>query len=234
MEEATARIILFAVSGVGVVVWAAGLRFVQAAYRARATEQRLAAEQFELDGPPPQNCVFGSAEVEGEPAALAARAAAVLAQQGTPPTGQVKILRRTDREVAFEGAGPGSEGTHGGQIIRRGQLQFTPLGSARTRIDYAVEVAGGRGLLVGGVVCVVLGAAALIAGFVTMNILVVPNPNPAVRGQTLQMLQISHFLWPPFLFGALYRRRYTVVRAHFDTLIHNLPYLADEAPGPGR
>ena len=79
----------------------------------------------------------------------------------------------------------------------------------------------------GAAIFLVLGVIALVTGFVLVNTLVVPNRDPAVRGQTLQMLQVGHFLWPPFLFGGLYRRQYTAVRARFDTLIHNLPYYED-------
>jgi len=39
------------------------------------------------------------------------------------------------------------------------------------------------------------------------------------------MGQVIHFLWPPFLFGGLYRRVQTHVRNTFDSLVHNLPYL---------
>jgi hypothetical protein len=51
----------------------------------------------------------------------------------------------------------------------------------------------------------------------------VTSPDPATRMQTLQMLQIVHFLWPPFLFGGLYRAGRGALRANLDTLLHNLP-----------
>jgi len=38
------------------------------------------------------------------------------------------------------------------------------------------------------------------------------------------MLQVVHFLWPPFLFGGLYRRGRSAVREAFEVMIHNLPY----------
>jgi hypothetical protein len=51
------------------------------------------------------------------------------------------------------------------------------------------------------------------------------SPVAAVRGQTLQMLQVMHFLWPSFLFGALYRTRGRGMAAQLEALIHNLPFL---------
>jgi hypothetical protein len=55
----------------------------------------------------------------------------------------------------------------------------------------------------------------------------VSAPEPAVRWQTLQMLQVVHFLWPPFLFGALYRRGMKEVTAQFEAVAYNLPYYGD-------
>jgi len=41
------------------------------------------------------------------------------------------------------------------------------------------------------------------------------------------MFQAVHFLWPPFLFGALYRRRHTAVQSTLELAVHNLPYYGD-------
>src|SRR5262249_33300367 len=48
--------------------------------------------------------------------------------------------------------------------------------------------------------------------------------------QTFQMAQAVHFLWPPFLFGALYRQGRRAA-AQFEALAHNLPYYEVEPPG---
>jgi len=85
----------------------------------------------------------------------------------------------------------------------------------------------GRGLLWWGASFQLLGLIALAVGFWLIRTYVVPDPDPAVRGQTVQMAQAVHFLWPPFLFGALYRRGYKALRTALDTLVHNLPYYGD-------
>ena len=82
-------------------------------------------------------------------------------------------------------------------------------------------------MLVGGAAVLMLGLIALVVGFLVMQTYVISSPNPAVRGQVFQMCQVVHFLWPPFLFGGLYRKKFSVVRAGFDTLVHNLPYCGD-------
>jgi hypothetical protein len=48
-------------------------------------------------------------------------------------------------------------------------------------------------LLFGLAPLVLVGVAAALWNYVA------PNPNPAVRWQALQILQICHVLWPPFL-----------------------------------
>jgi len=223
MNAETAQFVLFAVTGVGAVVWVAGLRFLVASHRAGKNPP---VERFGL-AERPENLIAGTAEVEGRPAELAAKAASVMARENVGTIGMLKILERTDDRVAFEAVGPGQSGGSRGQFVGRGQLRFSPAARGRTRIDYAVEVSGGRGLLLGGAIFQVLGLVALVAGFWLIRTYIIPNQDPAIRGQTFQMLQVVHVLWPPFLFGGLYRGRHTAVRTAFDTLVHNLPYHAD-------
>ena len=45
---------------------------------------------------------------------------------------------------------------------------------------------------------------AFVVGFWAIHTYVVPNPQ--IRGQTIQIVQLVHFLWPPFLFFGLRRR----------------------------
>ena len=46
----------------------------------------------------------------------------------------------------------------------------------------------------------------------------------ALDWQTFQMLQAIHFLWPPFLFGYLYRKWWSAAGAALETMVHNLPH----------
>jgi hypothetical protein len=69
------------------------------------------------------------------------------------------------------------------------------------------------------------GLVALVTGAWAVYTFLASSPVPAARWQTFQMLQAGHFLWPPFLSGALYRRGTTAVAAQFQALAHNLPYL---------
>ncbi len=225
MNAETARLVLFAITAVALVVWVIGLRFLLWSAKVPGRSDGGQDERFGPDQPTPKNLVVGNAEVEGQAADLLAKATSALASQAMGALGQFRILERTDDCVTFEGSGPSHGSKSGGQIIRRGQFQFTPLGSGRTAIDYAVDVSSGRGLLIVGAVVQVLGLIAIIVGFLLIHTLVIPDPKPAVRGQVFQMIQVVHFLWPPFLFGGLYRFRHRQVRDGLKTFVHNLSYI---------
>ena len=220
MSVETAETIVYAVAGIGIVVWFAGLRFMMSAARLPRVMRDTATENFDATGPLPENVVADSAEVAGNAAELARKAASLLASRMLGQMGQLKILEADDEHVVFDGM----DHALPHQGVGRGQLRFTSVSANQSTVTYAVVASGGKGLLIGGVVCVVLGALALSVGFWLITIYVVAHPNPGVRGQACQMVQTVHFLWPPFLFGSLYRRRYTVVRNTLDAFIHNLPY----------
>src|SRR5689334_24992646 len=98
MDIETARILLAAITAAGAVVWLIGLRFLTASARRR----RGAAPPEVIDGAGPDgeghaDWLTGSAEVEGEPGALASKAAAVLAKS----FGTIKIMEKTDDRVRF-------------------------------------------------------------------------------------------------------------------------------------
>jgi len=70
----------------------------------------------------------------------------------------------------------------------------------------------------------VLGLIAIVVGYWAIATYVIPSPDPGVRWQAVQMVQAVHFLWPPFLFGARYRRSVREVTAQFQALANNLPF----------
>ena len=219
MNSATAEIVLYGITGVGAVVWCFSLRFLLNSRRGRPAKP---ADRFSTTKPTPNNVIQGSAEVEGEPGELTVRAAASLAKGICLQIGQLKILERSDERVAFEGPGPGGQSL--GQIIKRGEIRFRRASRGRTDIGYDVEISRGQWLFIGGAICQILGLVALAVGFLLIHLLVVKSQDPQVRWQTVQMVQVVHFLWPPFLFGGLYRMHHRVVSRAFETLVHNLPY----------
>jgi hypothetical protein len=107
----------------------------------------------------------------------------------------------------------------------RGEVVFRASGANRTRAEFAIDTGASRGLLLTGSTFLVLGLIALVVGFVVVKTFAVDNVHPAARAQSVQMLQCIHFLWPPWLFGLLYRRGQGVLRDALTVLLGNLPYL---------
>jgi hypothetical protein len=238
MDSSTAELVLYGITAVSVVVWMAGLRFLLSSLCGRKkTVEGLAdpAEQARA------NLAYGSVEVECSASELSSRAAALLAAKS------MLICERTDEKIVFEtpkefvaeGAAcepmtpsfPASVNQLGMQKRTgrlpsiHGQLHFTPLSSGKTRVDYAIAVPRVRLFLILGYVFEALGILAIITGFSVIYFFVIPSPDTAVRWQTLQMIQVIHFLWPPFLFAYIYRKSASIIRVQFDTFIHNLPFL---------
>jgi hypothetical protein len=52
-----------------------------------------------------------------------------------------------------------------------------------------------------------------------------PNPDPTFRWQSIQILQVVHVLWPPFLIAHLHGK---FVKA-MQTFVNNLPILLEVA-----
>jgi hypothetical protein len=220
MNLDTAHVFLYAIAATATVVWLVALQFLWNTTHRAATPAGFMEEDDDGLGAPGDAMVRGSSEVAGQPAELSAKAAAHLAQHGAATLGPVRILDQSPNRVAFE-ALPNM----GGRFVRHGVLEFQALDSERTRIDYAVTIPRRNGLLIAAWIVQMLGLVVLIIGFVVIHEWVASHPNPSIRWQSLQMLQVSHFLWPPFLLAGLYRRVQTHVRNTFDTLVSNVPYL---------
>ncbi len=224
MSIETAQLVLYSITTAGVVLWLSALLFFMWATKA---DKQPVADRFDFSEAERQPGVSGSVEIEGRPEELAARAVSVLVKETAAPITPLKILDKTDDRISFEGVSRPSTRGGMGQCVRRGELRFRPVGHDRTQVEFDVELAGGKVLLVLGVIFVILGLIGLAVLFWVLRTCVVPSEKPSVRGQVFQMFQACQLLWEPFLFGGLYRFRYRVVRLAFDALIHNLPYHDD-------
>jgi hypothetical protein len=94
------------------------------------------------------------------------------------------------------------------------------------RVDYSLDAAElGANLRSITALVLGLGSCAIVAAAVLFPLVVIPSENPAIRGQTAQVLQLVHFLWPPFLLSFQARRARTAATEHAMDLMSNLPYL---------
>jgi hypothetical protein len=227
VDAEIAQIVLGVIVAGAVAAWLIGLRFLLSSARKGESSEDASHGLVDDGKASPTRRLAGGAEVDGEPGSLSARAALLLANGTGVPFVPVKIVEKTDNHIRFEviGSGGGSPSAVG--WFREGLLSFTPLGQKRTRVEWAVELADRDWLLWLGGLFQVVGFIALVAGSWAIYTFVVLSPDPSLRWQTFQMLQVSHFLWPPFLFGALYRQGRQVIAARFEALAHNLPYVGD-------
>ena len=169
--------------------------------------------------------IAGSAQVEGRPEELALKAASLLAQGSQPMLGPVRIVERGPRHVAFCGIEGDFQGHNPGRWLRAGVLRFTPASAEATTIDYRLQIRISGWLIWLAFVFQLLGLVAIVTGFTLINGLVLPSRDPAIRTQAVQMVQVVHLLWEPFLFAGLYGRVRTVLHAAVETLVCNLPYI---------
>lgn len=217
MSPEIAQQVVIGITLVGAAVWLFALMFLVKS--SRATKP---AADATFDEPSPQNMLTGHAESSGDAKALSSKAAEVLAK-GT--LGPVRIVEKSDDRITFERTQPVMGRQPPGRWFRRGELRFTRLGQNRTQIEWLVEPGNFRWLLRAGGIILVLGLVALAVGCWAMLRFVATSHEPAVRWQSLQMLQVSHLLWPPFLFGGLYRRGMNGLASEFQALANNLPHL---------
>jgi hypothetical protein len=224
VEPDISKLIVIVIAAVGAIIWLAGLSVMARATRDRRARAQEAAARFEIEDAAAGGMIVGEADVPGRPEELSEKLARLLARDGMGPLGPVKIVACDRTELVFEpaGASTGSPGNTPAGIYR-GRFRFSPKASL-TRIEYAIESPTGRVLIALGWLFVALGFAALVGGCWAMFAYVLPSPDPNVRGQAFQMVQVVHFLWPPFLFAALARQPARWITARIDALVNNLPY----------
>lgn len=173
MDEQTAKIVIAAGSGVGVLFWLAALAMYR---KLAAAENRRRFESIVKDRQPAET-------LDG------------LLKQSQLFSPQARLERPTENRLAVTQAGITLE------------LEATRQG-ADTRLTAIVDDSTlthwfqtGMGALVLIVMPIVIGGvAAALWHFVP------PSKEPGMRWQSVQIVQIVHVLWPPFLVYFIWRR----------------------------
>jgi len=215
MSSETAQTVLVIICVVAAVVWLTGLWFLLSSFRSGSPASGQMEEDFGSGESPSKDWARGRVEIEAPIQGLADKAAAALVKLSS---GAISVSDKTQDRLSFKRVGPPMAG-----LPERGEIQLSSLGSNRTQADYAIEQRGYVGLLWGGAIFQALGLIALVAGGWAVYEYCVLSPNPELRAQSLQMIQICHFLWPPFLFGGLYRARRRIQVNQMWFLLRNLP-----------
>jgi hypothetical protein len=93
------------------------------------------------------------------------------------------------------------------------------------RVEYSLDASPlGARYRVTTLILLGLGAAAILAAAVLFPTLILTSDNPGVRGQTAQVVQLVHLLWPPFLLTYQARRARSLATEDTLDLMSNLPY----------
>jgi hypothetical protein len=208
VSHETARLIHLVALGAGVLVWLVALRFHFRAFR----------RTDDLD---PEVLAGGEEEVAAPRGAVRDRVVEALRSGGSSPFSSVLIEEATDRRIA--GRASALPAGHSGRRLAF-EIELTDQGSA-TRGAWRVRGSGSSGLKVAsGVFVFLLAPAALAAAAFLIPAYILKSDDPSVRGQALQTLQVVHFLWPPFLFGALYRRNARMVGTMLENVLRNAAF----------
>jgi len=193
MSTQAASILVLAVTAVGAVLW---LVAVARALRIR----RLGAGPIE----------GGEALVEGDAEKVSGRITEALLAGTVLPLVPLRIVSSGPEGVRFRssvGASmlPFTAGIEGEYAISR-------AGEGRVRVRIGTNrAAQKRGAAVGLLICLLAGLPLLVGLPILLFVLVVPSPIPAVRWQAVQVVQMVHALWPPFLFVWLGTRNQRLV-----------------------
>lgn len=196
MSEETARIIVYAIAGLGTVIWLVALFMAKRAFASPvrldagpAVPQQERQEKNELETANTQHTW-----VEGTIDQLMPK---LVRQVTTSASADGMILERTTDTLVFEVNSPAGSN----QLSRfRALVRFHQVQPNQCEMVYTLENQSPAYLPIVAGLFLVLGATAIIVTVGAMEAWVIPNPNMGVRGQVFQTFQIVHLIWPPFLF----------------------------------
>ncbi len=218
MVTSPALLILVVITAIAATVWLFSFRYL-------VNSPVVAARRVydELDPAPviptfdaSATRIVGAAEVEGDFRDNSRRLASVLARDGVLPASPVQILERSDQRITFRTAADANK--------PRGEIVLVGKGSHQTTLDYAVDYPALNTFLRAAWTLQAVSLIALAVGFWAVRTYVITSNNPAIKWQSIQMIQIVHLIWPPFMLGYRYRAGYKLVRTKLDMMLVNLPH----------
>lgn len=232
VDQSGMEITLYAILGTALAIWIVSVWLTSLSFRNTRVRRAPGDERFGFEAPPVQprgvessRSLEGSLEVPGASSQLCDRFVKCLVHSNPsqlirgPGMGLVRILDRTGDVVRFES-------NHSGRVgVFDVTVQFQDQESGQTRIDYEIRTASGTWMLYAAVVAEGLGLVAIVTAWWLISTYVLNNPRPDIRWQTIQAVQVAHFLWPPFLFLGLQRHRRRYGQSVLEAILTNLPYI---------
>jgi hypothetical protein len=230
MTVETADLVLYIITGIACIIWMIAFRVLWGMDHPRSQRQlaqREEADQYDVrqDSSSRRDAdsqlvsiALGKTQVAGNFEELSLR----LARQVALRLPAAKIVSQTANELVL---GPTAAGRWLG--FERIDVRFLPLGENLTEVEHNVWQRPPRAprwawFLSG------LGLVVIVVAYLFIKAFVVSHPNAAIRWQTVQMVQVIHFLWPPMLARIPAKASKTAGKAVagvLEGMITNLPYV---------
>lgn len=173
----------------------------------------------------------GRRTVRGQMETVSRAIARAILGQNIPGTfsPMFQITERTSERVVVKKDGPIVCNQPPSMQFSEVEFDLRPVGESTVEVEYRIQYGQLRkrcrtialGIILG------LGLPVLLGVGLLLWLLVVNHPDQNVRWQVMQTLQISHVLWPPFLFI----HRYNSSRKHSRTFVSNMLMMAELADG---
>jgi|GEM_PF-6068248 len=233
MSVQAAQITIVAIAAISLVAWSLAFRFLQ-------RSERICRGKAEKDDDPferPQT--FGAELPQADDPYIitgerVVKIAAKKLAEGMPPRlldqtqmlGQVRLVSVTENQIDFEVLVRDRANMKSKRhVLLTGQITFEPISVSQTRIKYQLSPRRVRTLLSIGRIVNFL-SLFLIAGLGWgLWAFVASSDDPGMRIQSVQMMQVVHMLWPPFLFGGIARRMHNSPKQEIETIIDNVVVL---------
>ncbi len=179
-------------------------------------------------GPASREPGRGSLDLGVAPAEASKRIASSLAQGNAGVS--ARIEQADSRSVRALIRPPVTVGRRGVPSVGTGQaarlvchLDQTMEG---TRVEYTIDPSDLTGTYrAWGLAILLLGSTAILAAAVVFPVWVIPAEEGAIRGQTAQVVQLAHFLWPPFLITSQARKLRALTVERVQDFLRNMPYV---------
>ena len=219
MSPDSARLVILITATVGGLVWLISVAMASKLLRRRYDPYNPEASDYDISG---------KIRVDGNPAALAETITERLVSSSTGFMGtQCKILKSTPEQIRFQLGISASESDghrRPGLSSCEIEIRLRDIGET-TEVTYLADLGNIRRKMAFIALSInVLGLAAVTVLPAALYIYVAPHPDAPVRQQAIQVCQMVHVLWPPFLVLGLYRRTTRLVTNAVETLITNLQY----------
>lgn len=235
MDIQIIEITFFVVFAIAVTVWGISLSMASRIGRESAEEGHCdtSAWQAPLDNPFDAErtnwALQGSEIIECESPKVAIQKLAKKAAEGmgnAHAANQYRIEKPTDDKLCVTSTGPTTVNKAVMLYFDEAEFEATSLGNQKIEIQYRLSFTklAKRSRRICLWIILGLGLPIILIGFSAMWFFVVQSPNPAVRWQVFQSLQVAHVLWPPFLFLGMYRCAVRNAKNSIPNMIRSLTF----------